>query len=182
MSSPPFISRTDLGDRLNRDLSSDDAALACVDAACDVVRTLAEQNFNQVTEEIVLDGTGTDALLLPERPVSEVTEVVEGVDTLTTDDYKLNGNGILFRASPAVWSVGRRNVAVTYTHGYPDSDFPRDVRIVALNIAERLFTRGAGGISSETIGSYSVSYVTSQVASLLDNTEQLVIEKHRPRR
>ena len=85
--------------------------MACVDAACDVVRTLAEQNFNEIEdEEIVLDGTGRDALLLPQLPVTEVSEIVEGTTTLTATDYKLNGNGILLRTKPAVWPLGRQNI------------------------------------------------------------------------
>jgi hypothetical protein len=38
------------------------------DAACDMCRTIAEQDFNSATARTRLDGTGTDALLLPNCP------------------------------------------------------------------------------------------------------------------
>lgn len=185
-SAPPFIGREDLGDLLGEDLTASDAALVAIDAACDICRSEAWQTFNQVNDdEVLLDGSGTDALVLKEFPVTEVSSVAVGDDELTVDDdYKLNGNGTLIRLpySTAKWTKGRQNVAVTYDHGYADDDFPRDVRVVALQVAARIFRQQASsGIQSETLGSYSVSYITSQAAKadLLTEGELRVLRKYR---
>ena len=53
------------------------------DAACDMVRTLAEQTFNDGTTTLTVDGTGTDAIVLPELPVNTVG-TVNLIDTAGT--------------------------------------------------------------------------------------------------
>jgi hypothetical protein len=91
-----FISQQDLSDRLGRDVTADNGALFAVESACDVVRVVSEQNFDLTTETIVIDGTGTDCLLLPELPaLGAGTVVVDGYGTIT--DYVLADNGRLIR-------------------------------------------------------------------------------------
>jgi hypothetical protein len=92
----PFITLTDLSDYLGRDVSADDGAVIALDAACDICRDIAEQNFNAGTATFVLDGTGTDSILLPQLPVVSVSGHVNGT---AITDYTLNSNGILFRGS-----------------------------------------------------------------------------------
>lgn len=189
----PFISREDLSDLLGEDLSSSDSALIAIDSACDVVRTEAEQTFNEVSsDEVILDGSGTDALLLPELPVTDVDSVTLGDEVLAVDDdYVLNGQGILLRVWPAVWTKGRQNVTVQYDHGYGDSVFPRDVRVVALRVAVRIFkqpaTAAAAGVASESLGSYSISYTNSSSSSsssedLITEAEKRVLRKYKQSR
>jgi hypothetical protein len=179
----PFVSRTDLSQYRDEDLTTSDKALICVDAACDTVRTITGQTFNLVEdEEIVLDGTGTDALILPQRPVVEVTEVSENDEELVVDDdFKLNGNGILLRMPTAsddygwirnTWRCGRGNVAITYSHGYEAEDLPRDIRIVALLIASRLYTQSSE-VTFESLGAYSVRY--GRMAMDLTPTEKAIL-------
>ena len=72
---------------------------------------------------------------------------------------------------------------MTYTHGYPDGDFPRDVRMAALVLAEDLFTNIAtAGISSETIGSYTVSYKQNVTTGDTPPLVERLLDKYRPRR
>lgn len=172
------MSREDLGNYLGSDLSASEKALQVVDAASDTVRTMTEQVLNEVnSDDIVLDGTGTDSLLLPERPVNAVSSVAVDGDALTVDDdYVLNGDGILFRTFPAKWRRARQNVAVTYDHGYPDDDLPRDLRMVALSIAARLFSQSAGAVF-ESLGAYSVRY--DQAPTELTINEQRVLRKYK---
>lgn len=187
----PFISRNDLGDYLGRDLSTDQAALIVVDAACDTVRTIAEQSFNLVEDdEIALDGTGTDSLLLPELPIVEVSDVTQDGTTLTAeDDYRLSSNGVLFRMPSVVengtiltlrrgWKAGRQNINVTYTHGYAPAELPRDVRMVALSLADRLFEQQAAVF--ESLGSHSWRF--DGPATNLTAGELMILRKYRQTR
>ena len=184
----PFISRQDLTDYLGRNVTTDDGALIAVDAACDIVRTLAEQTFNAtVGGTVFLDGTGTDCLLLPEHPVTAAGTVTVNGTAIT--DYTLSANGMLFRGTvglsdpywpdevPAsrVWPRGRQNVRVTYDHGYADADLPRDVRMVALSIASRLVVQGVG--LQERQGDVAITYAVP--ATDLTNGEKAIIRKYR---
>lgn len=184
----PFISRQDLTDYLGRNVTTDDGALIAVDAACDMVRTLTEQSFNRDTSTITLDGTGTDALLLPELPVNSAGTVEVGGTAVT--DYVLGSNGVLIRKYPdpvtidywsesrppeVVWPAGRQNVEVTYDHGYANDDLPRDVRIVALSIASRLIVQGVA--QQETLGDASVRYAVASTD--LTQGERAILRKHK---
>lgn len=185
----PFISTVDLSNHLGRDVTTDDGALACVDAACDFCRDVAEQSFNQDTSTIYLDGTGTDALLLPELPVNSIgTVVVSDSSTPPTwttagaADYTRNDNGVLLATDTAgtslfgqVWPKGRQNILVTYDHGYADTDLPRSIRMVALSLASRLLVQGPA--KSEAMGDVNVTYAAE--ATALMPTERLILRKYR---
>ena len=177
----PFISQQDLTDYLGRDVTNDDGAIIALDAACDMVRTFAERQFNAATETYTGDGTGTDAFLLPQLPVSAAGTV--SVDGTVVTDYTLNDNGILFRGTAGcdprpVWPAGRQNVTVTYDYGYADADLPRDVRMVALSVASRLIVQGVA--VEEAVGQVRVKYAGP--AMDLTKTEQLILHKYRPMR
>lgn len=175
----PFISTQDIVDYLGRGATGDPGMIIAVDAACDIVRTVAEQTFNQVIGgTVVLDGTGTDALVLPGRPVTAAGTVL--VDGTAITDYVLTANGMLFRGSAGgdprpVWPTGRQNVQVTYDYGYADADLPRDVRMVALSIASRLLVQGPA--SEEQVGDVRIKYASA--ATDLTNGERMILRKYR---
>jgi hypothetical protein len=187
----PFISRTDLTDYLGTDVTTDDGALIAVDAACDIVRTLTEQDFNSVTGDTVkLDGTGTDALLLPQVPVSAAgTVVVNGGTLSATLDYTCTSDGVLIRTDgtatlstwsqgwgpTAFWPQGRQNISVTYDHGYSGGTVPADIRVVALMIASRMTVQGLD--SQRQVGQANVKYAVG--ASDLSANELRICRKYK---
>jgi hypothetical protein len=158
----PFITVYDVGDILGRDLSQDMGAIIAVEAACDACRTVSDQLFTSLTETVRLDGTGTDALMLPELPATAAgTVTVNGTAEI---NYMLNGNGMLLRGTAGseprpVWPAGRQNVVVTYAHGY--GTVPADVRMVALSCASRMVVQGVA--TEESIGDVSVKYAAPAV-------------------
>jgi hypothetical protein len=153
----PFITVQDVSDLLGRDLTTDDGATIAIEAACDICRTESGQLFTTLTETITLDGTGTDAILLPERPANTAGTVL--VNGTAEANYRLNGNGVLLRGTAGsdprpVWPAGRQNITVTYSHGY--GTVPADVRMVALQSASRMVIQGAA--TEEQIGDVRVKY------------------------
>lgn len=193
---PPFISRDDLGDYLGRDVTTDDGALIAIDAACDIVRTITEQDFNAVTNGTAyLDGTGTDSLLLNRLPVTDITSVTVG-GTLTSGTFSggsvisswtVREDGVLLRTRgaassswladpvPMKWPAGRQNVKVVYSSGYGTAVLPRDVRMVALQIAARLIVQGVSVY--ETVGDVSMRY--GGPATDFTNGELRILRKYR---
>lgn len=140
----PFISAADLTAYLGRDVSADAGATIAIDYACDTVRAISEQDINQSTDTVYLNGTGTDALLLPQLPVTAAGTVVVNGGTVT--DYLVNSDwGTLYRTAGTyrgTWPKGRQNIQVNYTHGYGTADVPREIRGVALAIAARYIVQG----------------------------------------
>lgn len=178
----PFISVQDLIDYIGRGGTADPGMLIATDSACDTVRTFAERDFNQVVgATFTLDGTGTDAILIPQLPVTAAGTVTVNGGTVT--DYTLNANGILFRGTAGsdprpVWPSGRQNIRVTANVGYPDQDIPRDVRMVALSLASRIVIQGPA--VEEDIGTVRVKYAGPPMD--LTKTEQAILRKYRPTR
>ena len=97
--------------------------------ACDTCRDYAEQTFTAGSSTVSLDGTGTDALLLPEVPVGTVSSVAvldtEGAyQTAGALDYVVSDDGVIYSTNTGgtslfgcTWPKGRQNVQVSYTHG-----------------------------------------------------------------
>lgn len=182
----PFVSSQDLVDYLGRGTATDPGMIIAADAACDTVRAIAERTFNAGTSTVTLDGTGTDALLLPELPVTAAGTVTVAGSAVT--DFVLNGNGILFRKASTSdvdyvdsvrtlkWPEGRQNIAVTYEHGYANADLPRDVRMVALAIASRLVVQGVA--IEESLGDVRVKYAGP--ATDVTAGERMILQKYRP--
>jgi hypothetical protein len=170
-----FISVTELGDHLGRDLTADPGATLAVNFACDAVRTVAGQDFTAGSSTVTLDGSGTDALLLPERPVSRVRSVTVAGTAVT--DFSLRSDGTIVRPYPAVWTAGRQNVVIRYEHGVSRTKVPPAVRMVALALAARFVVQGPA--AAETVGEETVRY--SGEATALLPTERLILDLHRAR-
>lgn len=174
----PFISAQDLIDHLGRGGTADANFIQAADAACDICRDISEQSINRAVTTVTLDGTGTDALLLPELPVNSAGTVLVNGGTVT--DYVLSGNGILYRGTAGidprpVWPMGRQNIQVTYDHGYADQDIPRSVRKVALDIASRHAVQGVA--KDESIGPVRITYAAA--ASDLTANELRILRKYK---
>lgn len=181
-----LVTTQELSDYIGRDVSSDDGAAFAVESASQIVQTLTEQDFTEATNTVSLDGTGTDTLLLPQRPVSTVGTVTVNGEEET--DFTYTPEGRLIRTSEdeptystwsqgyqssAYWPQGRQNVEVTYTHGAGTA--PADVRMVALMIAYRLVTQG--GALQEAVGDVTKRYAVASTD--LTSGEQAILRKYR---
>jgi hypothetical protein len=167
-----LASQADLEARLGRDLTDVERARvkALLDDASALVRAYTGQSFALVEgDQVVLRAAG-GRITLPERPVTAVTRVVAigGSDALpdfTLADWLFDGidtirigDGACIINLPEAWwddDGYPGTYRVTYSHGY--ATVPADVLSVVCGMALRPLTTPttAGGVVSETIGSYS---------------------------
>lgn len=155
---------------------TDLAAVIALEAASDFIRAYCGQDFKLLEDdEITLDGNDRATLLLPQLPVIAVSEVAIDADVVDATDYRLMDHGILQRIDSGCWPRGYGNITVTYDHGYvlPGTDLevgqvplPADLQAACAAIAARAGEAGAGATTSETIGSYSVTYGDAETAGL----------------
>lgn len=131
-----------------------------ISAASEMVREYLHQYVSLVEDDtIVLTGTGTRALVLPEVPVVAVNSVTVGDDLLTADAYRVY-DGLLWRVSSfgrTVWTQGV-DITVDYDHGY--AEIPADIRLVTARLARSWAQDAAAAdasIRQESIQDYSYS-------------------------
>jgi hypothetical protein len=167
----------------------DDLAMAnALAGASDLARRYCNRVFDYADDEILLDGSGTDTLVLPESPVYEVSaiEVTEWTnldpDVLDEADFVVSRYGVLSRIDEGWFCRGKANVAIAYSHGYtnpndsPISDvdpLPADVQQAVMAIAARVHANAGGqAVKSETIGTYSVEYANAGSAAEIQATPE----------
>lgn len=170
-----------LASRVQGDVDTATAQLA-LDNASGLIRAIARQQFDFVSQEtVILVGTG-QVLTLPQRPI-----VVDGANPLTVielgdfgaidftlvegRDFVRVGNE-LKRGFPYWWTGTSRlmgwplrrplgiwapRVQVTYSHGY--TTIPDDLVGLCLDVAQALYTNPQG-LRSMTIDDYSETRAT----------------------
>lgn len=165
----------------------DPTALLLLELARGVVRARARQHFDYVADDVItIDAPASGLILLPERPVLEVSEVVLDGDTLTVlDEWDWNRAGHLTRPGDrATWGLPTfRTVTVTYTHGYADGSaettlIPDDVRAVVLAAAARAW-QSPTAVAQESIGGYSVTYLRDSNGVFLSEGEGEILDRYR---
>lgn len=181
-----FIGTTDLEALLRRSLTPDESALATIalDSASEVVRDYCHQDFDDASAtSIVLDGTGTQWVLLPQLPVNDVDSVTlyDGLgaeDALTeTEEFLWYADGRLYRVG-TVWPSDPQAITVVYDHGY--TTIPASVRMVAAQVALRIMIQGI--VRQESIGGYSVTYASDIGGFGLTPSEERVLSRYRYKR
>jgi uncharacterized phiE125 gp8 family phage protein len=138
------------------------------------------RSFEYKSYSAKLNGNGTDELMLPQYPIHQVTEII--VDDVEIDiDAEVAAKtldidqetGILYRTSG--WSAGKRNIEITFTAGYTESEesgdvgpIPADLELAVTRMVARIYERStAEGVSSVSPQSYSVNYMENVDADIL---------------
>jgi hypothetical protein len=176
---------------LQRDLTSQETTngTRLLGMASDMVRRYTRQQISQtVNDTIVLPGNWDNVLVLPQRPVTNVSSVlINGASPVyqvwrTVDDTLFMGTGayqpdfgVLLWGGNALWGPAGSNtgpqatgatwqgpssqITVTYTHGF--AEIPGDiVNVVAGMVA--LAIASPVGVNMEKIGGYQVAYSRSE--------------------
>lgn len=167
-----------------------------LDLATGAIRAYTNQTISRVTSDVVvLPGSWSNRLELPERPVASVATVKIDDTTLVADtDYVWDGRWTLLRgtseagvlvindgtliSSHGDWGGAGAQVTVTYTHGF--ATIPDDIKGVCLALAARSLA-SPDGVNSESVGSYSVSYSRSGGAVSLLDEERRLLDRYRRR-
>lgn len=153
------------------------AAELALAAATSVIQDYLGQRLAYVEDdEVVLDGTSTDVVILPQLPVIEVASVELDGDPLGEDDFEVDFENGLLVLSAGTWGSLKQSIVVTYTHGF--QEIPAAIRAVALQAAGRMF--GQAGIAQEQIGATSIRYGAVGVA--LTAEEKGALDPYRLRR
>lgn len=180
-----FITAEDIATYMQRELDEDKASLIA-EMACDELRFASGQDLDYVEDDVVrLSGNGTYELLLPQLPVWSVSEVlgVDGVALTPDDDYyvDLEMGTICTPSYATVFSRGKGNYTVTYTHGWgefeeeslPDVQvYPKALKMLALQLAYRMYDQGL--VQQETVGSYVAIYSAREANTITDREKSLL--------
>jgi hypothetical protein len=153
-------------------------AQIALEQASSLVRGYVDRTFDEViADEVYLDGTGTDALQLPEPPVTELMSIVtldhDAEETeVEATDYRLSAEvGLVYLLGSARWELGRLNHVVVYSHGYElphegtPGTLPPAIQMVTIQVASRLYGGGGGGgsgvVTSRSIGTWQETFSSS---------------------
>lgn len=159
------------------------SAELALELATGAVKDAAGQDIEPVEDDIFeVAGNWTDEVVLPQRPVTAVTEVqLNGLVLVADVDYVFDGVDTLRRgglvlgrelpATGGYWGGPRARVRVVYSHGF--EVIPSSVKGVCLVCAARVFTNPTGEIQEAT-GSYSATHARS-VGVELSRTEKALL-------
>jgi hypothetical protein len=143
------------------DAAAADLALASASA---VIRRWTRQTITRVVDDAVpLRIIDCDQLVLPQRPVESVSQVM--VNALVLNDWVLSGDRLLrtggWRYLPGTSSYPDPGIVqVTYTHGW--DEIPDDVRGVCLDLASATLSNPAM-LRQESIDDYSRTFAAESL-------------------
>lgn len=192
-----LASQADLEARLGRSLTGEEEGRcdALLEDASTLVRGYTGQTFDLVEDDMVVLRAAGGTIVLPQRPVTEVSAVVAvgGSDalpdfTLTDwvfdeiDTIRIGESNYVINMPEAWWDDDGYpgTYRVTYSHGYVTP--PRDVVSVICAMLLRAFGN-PNNLRSETVGSYSVTYAVpatgEQLGINLTRYEQKALDRYR---
>lgn len=165
MALPPFATAAELSALMQApvDPAAADLALASASAA---IRRWTRQTITLVANDVVsLRVVDPCALVLPQRPVVSVTQVL--VNSVALVDWVLSGERLLrsggWHHLPGTSSYPDPGlVQVTYTHGW--EEIPDDVRAVCLDLASSTLANPAM-LRQEAIDDYSRTFASETLGT-----------------
>lgn len=170
----------DLAALLQEDLDRATAELLIQCATAVVQQAAGNQRILQVVDDEVtlyLDNYDDSLwLMLPQRPVTEVSTVLIGSTAVTDWSPHYSRNRIYrpygWRSTLIAYPDQPSAVTVTYTHGYPDGDQKLQLaRSAVLAFAAQGYTNPTGA-AREAIDDYSVQY--ADMSARMDASPTLI--------
>jgi len=176
MSLPPFASLADLEARLGRTLTGAEATRAEAllgDASAAVRRfTGQEITFRSSTDRVLVRDGCAVLSQWPVIAVSGATDINGVALSPTWDGGQVVELGAVWVINATPSTLAATPYAdVTYAHGF--AEVPDDIAAIVCQMAARAFGRSAdlAGVTSETIGSYSVTVGAAAAAGAVGMLE-----------
>jgi hypothetical protein len=161
-------------DELKAYLQRDDlgpTGILGLEIATGMIQEQTGQDIFRVASDVVkLNGRARERLFLPQLPVNDVVSLsLNGVTLVEDADFGVDAElGAIDRLPRgAFWTVGRRNIIVTYDHGWDDP--PAPIRGLCLKWAGKLW-QNPTGLTSERTASYSAAY-----GALIDDDDRDIL-------
>lgn len=168
-----LASVTDLANWLGETIpAGDPRATRLIELASAAVQNHTGQTIVAVAGDAV-DLPGGDTLLLPQRPVTAVTQV--SVDGGVVTGFTFTTSGVVRRDGG--FGTSSSTVRVTYDHGY--TVIPDDLVAVTVQVAARAWSNPTD-LRREDVGGYSATYNDTGIA--LTDAERATLDRHFPRR
>lgn len=131
-------------------------------------------------DEVTLDGTGRESLLLPVWPTTAVASVtLEGELLVEGSHYQWSDSGVLRRLGNRLWPDRLRCLAVVYSHGWAEGEVPEDIAEAVLDKAAAMCAIPIG-VQSKAVGGQSVTYGAQQAIGVTDQWTRAV-DRHKVR-
>lgn len=147
----------------------DDKAVVLIECASAVVQEAAgNQRLVEVEDdEGVQMGTMAAWLILPQRPVTAISEVeIDGEALVEDTDYVRYGSQLYRRCGWATCWPHPSKITYTYTHGYADGSQDLQLaRSATLSLIRAVYANPTGA-SREAIDDYSIAY--DQIAAAME--------------
>jgi hypothetical protein len=139
--SGPFVTAEEYYEWIGQSKPSDLARTqALLGAASAEIRGFTDQTLSEVVGDVVvMSPIERDTLLLPERPVTAITQIL--VSGVAYTDYRFTREGILKTGATATTTEGTNwnsGATVTYNHGYAETtDTFALIRMICLEMVDR---------------------------------------------
>ena len=184
-----FASAAELATLLQQTFTAEQTAAATLllDLSTAAIRNYTRQTISEVEDDVVLlRTTQRGTLVLPERPVTEVSLVRLGTTTVAAASYLLVDDELRWGAtalnignlaeSDGGWGSAAQ-IEVTYTHGF--ATIPDDIKGLCLTMAARGLNNPEA-IVREQVGPDSIQYETAGAVKLTSD-EQNQLNRYRRR-
>lgn len=147
-----------------------------VEAATQAIRDYCGWHVAPAQQDtLILDGTGTDTILLPSRLVVDVVSVKVRGEELAQSAYEWSTIGALRRLG-GVWPSAYRSIEVILEHGFTDMSVLADV---VQSIAARVRMDPTGAVSSQRAGTQHVGFFKGQTGGGLLESEKARLDPYR---
>jgi hypothetical protein len=152
----PFATAAEVCEFIGVDVPSDLTRLqSYLQMVSSKMRSYCRQTLSFVADdEVTRYPSASSFLSLPQRPVTEVSEVL--VDGVATTDYYVVPRGIRSGSVASPGSAWTRGAMVTYSHGFAETDpeFPV-LRSICIEATARAYAPNASG-SPEVLASIAL--------------------------
>lgn len=128
----------------------------------------------EITETMVVNGSGTRHLFLPTLRIKSILEVKVNNQIIDISNMDYDEGGILYHPS-GVWPNRVGSVKVTLTHGFD----PSAVAWIVKQIADRVAGGAPAGVERVTVGQRSVTYRDTAGTIALLATEQAALRPYK---